>query len=65
MSDSVRPYGLQPARLLCSWDSPGKNTGEGCHALSQGIFPTKGSNLHLLGFLLWQAGSFPAAWEIH
>jgi len=25
-------------------DSPGKNTGAGCHALLQGIFPTQGSN---------------------
>ena len=32
----------------CPWDSPGKNTGVGCHALLQGIFPTRGSNLHLL-----------------
>ena len=32
------------ARLLCPWDSPGKNTGVGCHALLQGIFPTRGSN---------------------
>ena len=32
MSDSLRPRGLQPARLLCPWDSPGKNTGVGCHA---------------------------------
>ena len=31
-------------RLLCPWDSPGKNTGVGCHALLQGIFPTQGSN---------------------
>ena len=31
-SDSLRPHGLQPARLLCPWDSPGKNTGVGCHA---------------------------------
>ena len=31
------------ARLFCSWDSPGKNTGVGCHALLQGIFPTQGS----------------------
>ena len=30
MSNSVWPYGLQPARLLCPWDSPGKNTGVGC-----------------------------------
>ena len=27
------------ARLLCAWDSPGKNTGVGCHALLQGVFP--------------------------
>ena len=27
--------------LLCPWDSPGKNTGVGCHALLQGIFPTQ------------------------
>ena len=27
----LRPHGLQPARLLCPWDSPGKNTGVGCH----------------------------------
>ena len=32
------------ARLLCPGDSPGKNTGGGCHALLQGIFPTQGSN---------------------
>ena len=35
MSDSVRPRGLQPTRLLCPWDSPGKNTGVGCHFLLQ------------------------------
>ena len=32
-SDSLQPHGLQPARLLCPWDSPGKNTGVGCHYL--------------------------------
>ena len=32
-------------------DSPGKNAGVGGHALLQGIFPTQGSNLHLLGLL--------------
>ena len=41
-------HGLQPARLLHAWDSPGKNTGVGCHALLQGIFPTQGSNPALL-----------------
>ena len=48
MPDSVRPPGLQPARLLCPWDSPGKNTGVGCCALFQGIFPTRGSTPGLL-----------------
>ena len=44
MSDSVRPHRWQPTRLPHHWDSPGKNTGVGCHALLQGIFPTQGSN---------------------
>ena len=42
--DSLRPHVLQPTRLLCPWDSPGKNTGVGCHFLLQGIFPTQESN---------------------
>ena len=49
------------ARLFCPWDSPGKNTGVGCHALLQGIFPNQGSNLHLLCLLPWQAASLPSA----
>ena len=35
MSDSVRPHRRPPTRLLCPWDSPGKNTGVGCHVLLQ------------------------------
>ena len=35
MSDSVRPHRQQPTRLRCPWDSPGKNTGVGCHFLLQ------------------------------
>ena len=35
MSHSLQPYGLYLARLLCPWDSPGKNTGVGCHFLLQ------------------------------
>ena len=35
MSNSVRPHRRQPTRLLCPWDSPGKNTGVGCHFLLQ------------------------------
>ena len=50
VSDSLRPHGLYPTRLLCPWDSPGKNTGVGCHALLQRIFPTQRSNLGLLHF---------------
>ena len=33
MSDSLRPHGLQPTRLLHPWDSPGKSTGVECHCL--------------------------------
>ena len=47
-STLLQSYGLQPARLLCPWHSLGKNTGLGCHFLLQGIFPTQGSNRHLL-----------------
>ena len=61
------PHGLYVARQApLSWDSPGKNTGEGCRALSQGIFPTQGSSpcvsctdrqvlyrLHHLGSPFW------------
>ena len=43
-SHSLWPPRLQPARFLCPWDSPGKNTGVGCHFLFQRIFPTEGSN---------------------
>ena len=35
MSDSVRPHGRQPTRLPRPWNSPGKNTGVGCHFLLQ------------------------------
>ena len=48
VSDSLRPHAPQPARLLCPWDSPGKNNGVSSHSLLQGIFPTQGSNPRLL-----------------
>ena len=44
LSDPLRPRGLSPARLLCPWSSPGMNTGMGCRAFFQGIFPTQRSN---------------------
>ena len=46
------------SRLLCPWNSLGKNTGVGCHFLLQGTLPTKALNLHLLCLLHWQAHSF-------
>ena len=48
------PEIVQPTRLLCLWDFPGKNTGVGCHFLLQGIFPTQASNPHLLHLLHWR-----------
>ena len=62
---------LQSRLILCTpvdcsppgasvWeDSPGKNTGVGCHALRQGVFPSQGLNLSLLRLLHWQPGSLP------
>ena len=50
----LRPNGLQPARFLCLWDFPGKNTGVGCHLLLQRIFPPQGLNLCLSRLLNWQ-----------
>ena len=52
----LQPHGLQPTRLLCPWDFPGKNTGVDCQFLLQGIFLTQGLNPSLLH---WQADSFP------
>ena len=40
--DSMRPHRLQPARLLCPWDFPDKNTGVGCYSLLQGNLPDPG-----------------------
>ena len=42
VSDSLLPHGLQPARLLCPWDSPDRYSGVGCHALLQGNLPDPG-----------------------
>ena len=54
---SLRPHGLQPARLLGPWDFPGKSTGMGCLFLLQGIVPTQSLNLSLLHHLHRQVGS--------
>ena len=60
MSNSLRPYGLYSARLLCPWDFPGKNIGVGCHFLLQRTFSTQGSNPGLCIadslFTVWTTG---------
>ena len=45
MSDSVRPHRRKPTRLPCPWDSPGKNTGVGCHFLFQCMKVKSGSEV--------------------
>ena len=50
-----------PARLLCPWDFPGKNTRLGFHSLLQGIFLTQGLNPR---FLYWQADSLPLSHRV-
>ena len=42
MSDSLQPHGLQPARLLCPWDSQGRNTQSGLRFPSPGDLPDVG-----------------------
>jgi len=60
----VRDDSLEPARFLCPWNSPDKNTGVGCHALLQGIFLTQGSKLYLLYLLHWQVVLYHCtSWE--
>ena len=59
MSDSLQPHELLPTRLLCPWDSPGQNTGEGCHFLLQATFLTLRLKLCLQHLLHWQADSLP------
>ena len=49
MSNSQRSHGLQPPRLLCPWDLPGKSTGVGCHCLLQAS-----SIAHCYSHHLWE-----------
>ena len=54
---TLRLRGLQPTRLLCPWNSPGKNARVGCYFFLQGIFLIHGLNSHHLDLLHWQVGS--------
>ena len=60
MSNSLRLHVLQPARLLCPQDSPGKNTEVGCHALLQGVCMKinvkKYIHLHTHVHIRWREG---------
>ena len=53
----LQPHRLQPARLICPLNFPGKNTEVGCHFLLQQIFPIQESKPHLLQLLHWQVDS--------
>ena len=59
MSNSLQTHGPELPGTSVHGILQAKNTGVGCHALLQGIFPTQGSNLHLLHLLHWQVGSLP------
>ena len=59
MFGSWHPYELQPARLFCPQDFPGRNTGVGCHFLLRGIFLTQRSNPHFFHLLHWQLAFLP------
>ena len=63
LSDSATPWTVA-ARLLCPWYSPGKNTGEGCHFLLQGVFQprdrTPECRRNLYHWATWKAGSDPS-----
>ena len=59
MSDSVGPHGLQPTRLLCPQDFPGKNAEVGCHTLLQGNLSDPGIKPMSSCILHWQVSSLP------
>ena len=60
----LQSHGLQPTRLLCLWDSPGQNTGVGCHFLLQKIEPESPASPALLADTLWLSpwGSHQSLW---
>ena len=47
VSNFWRPHGLQPTRLFCPWDFPGKSTGVGCHCLLQSCLNKKKREMHI------------------
>ena len=68
VSYSLQTHGLYPTRILCLQDSPGKNTGVGCHFLLQGNFPTQESKpgiLHCRQILYWLSYKHTYNWLIY
>ena len=66
VSNSWQPHGLSPTRLPCPWNSPGKNTGVGCHILLQGLFLTQGSHcVSCVSCTGRQVLHHCATWEAH
>ena len=61
VSSSLRLYRLYPARILCSWNLPGKNTGAGYLFLLQRIFPTRDQTC--ISWSAALAGRFFTTWE--
>ena len=61
MSDSLQPYGLQPIRLLCPWDSPSKNTGGVAMPSSRGPSQSRDHTCIFYVSPALQAGSLPLA----
>ena len=65
VSDSLRPHGLQPTRLLHPWDFVGKSTGVGCHRL---LWFMGWVNLSTLLFLFFScsvlSNSFATSWSV-
>ena len=63
----LRPFGLQPSRLLCPWDFSSRKTGVGCHFPLQEMFPTQESNRHLPCLLHYSRCLYPLShlgcWE--
>ena len=56
----LRPHGLQPTRLLCLWDYPGKDTGLVCHFLLQG--EGRGSSIYF--FFFFPSSERPVKWAL-
>ena len=73
ISDSLLLFASSPPSSSVHGDSPGNNTGVGCHALLQEIFQTQGSNQHLFCLFCWKMSSLllalpgksnPLAWNV-